>query len=216
MIVAGVPLGVLCQKIGSANLKLLLNFDAADNSSVFVDSSSYNNAITNVGAPTIVGNKGVFDGNSYIYTDTLPNLSDFDFEITGKFLMTAYPTGFQEPAIFGYEHNTPTTPLALRIIPYAYTGNLNKLNLEVYDGLNVPHSLFHQTVPSLNVEHTFKVERTDGVVRLWLDEVEADTNYAIGTETIISNVSRFCVGRANSGLLLFNGKVDDLSVSIFD
>lgn len=191
---------------------LWLKFEGTNGSNSFVDESPLANTMTTVGTPTIQGNQGFFDGGGYIYTDTVPAFLDKDYEITGEFLITAYPTGVQEPAIFGYESNTPTTPLALRIIPYAYTGNLNKLNLEVYDGLNVSHSLFHQTVPSLNVEHTFKVERTDGVVRLWLDEVEADTNYAIGTETIISNVSRFCVGRSGAGYLLFSGTVDNIVV----
>lgn len=213
MRVAGIPLGG-GQNTASANPKLLLNFDAVDSSSVFVDGSTYNNTMTNVGMPTIAGNKGIFDGNSYIYTDTLPSFLDKDFEITGKFTISTYAGGFQAPAIFGYNEPITTNPMALEIIPYGTY--YKRLHFVIYDGVNIPHDIYHQTDVSLNVEHTFKVERALGVVRLWLDDVEADTSYAIGSETVISNNSRFCIAKGGSTYALFEGKIDDVSVSIFD
>lgn len=68
-----------------------------------------------VGTPFVQGNNGVFDGNSYIYTDGFPAFSDKDYSITGSFSISSWPTGFQDPAIFGYNDPVTVNPLGLLI-----------------------------------------------------------------------------------------------------
>ena len=62
-----------------------------------------------------------------------------------------------------------------------------------------------QTDIALNTVHNFEVRRSGGFTRLFLDSVEATTPYASGTETVISNSSRFCVGKGGSTASLFEG-----------
>lgn len=195
--------------------KLLLNFNGANNSNVFVDSSPSSHVMTTVGTPIQFNGKGIFDGNGYIYTDTLPAFLDKDYVITGSFSISSWPTGFQDPAIFGYNNPITLNPMGLLIGAdadglYKY----KKLYFFVYDSVNLRSIVLHQTDITLNTLHTFKVIRSGGFTRLFLDDVEADTAYASGTETVISNSSRFCIGKGGSTLSLFSGTIDNFEVEI--
>lgn len=196
----------------SSNLQL--NFNGANNSNVFIDSSGYNHAITTVGTPIQYDGKGVFDGGGYIYTDTLPAFTTHDFLITGKLTLTAWPTGFYAPAIFGYDDPATVQPISLQIGASGYGSLYKKLMLAVYTGINTENFIWHETDIALDVEHTFKIQRDSGVIRLFLDEVEATANIPIGIGSLIDNATRFCVGKGGSTLALYNGKVDELNVAL--
>ena len=194
---------------------LLLTFSGANNSNVFVDSSVYSHTMTTVGTPIQFDGQGVFDGNGYIYTDTLPAFLDKDFVITGSFSISSWPTGFQDPAIFGYNDPITVNPMGLLIGAeldglYKY----KKLYFFVYDSVSLRRIVLHQTDITLNTLHTFKVIRSGGFTRLFLDDVEADTAYASGTETVISNSSRFCIGKGGSTLSLFTGVIAEINVVV--
>ena len=189
---------------------LLLTFSGANNSNVFVDSSSSNHTITTVGTPIQFDGKGVFDGNGYIYTDTLPKFLGKDFVITGKFKITSWPSGFQAPAIFGY-NDLAAQPISLEIAPdsvWFYK------KLYVRTTAITQDYLIHQTDITLNVEHTFKIERKDGFIQLYLDDVEANTKTSVGSNQLHDGATRFCIGKGGSTLALYEGKVDELNVAL--
>ncbi len=193
---------------------LLLTFSGANNSNVFVDSSSFNHTITTVGTPIQFDGKGVFDGNGYIYTDTLPAFTTHDFLITGKLTLTAWPTGFYAPAIFGYNDPATVQPISLQIGASGYGSLYKKLMLAVYTGINTENFIWHETDIALDVEHTFKIQRDSGVIRLFLDDVEATANIPIGIGSLIDNATRFCVGKGGSTLSLFTGVIAEISVVV--
>ncbi len=193
---------------------LLLTFSGANNSNFFVDSSSSNHTMVTVGTPIQFDGKGVFDGGGYIYTDTLPAFTTHDFLITGKLTLTAWPTGFYAPAIFGYDDPVTVQPISLQIGASGYGSLYKKLMLAVYTGTNTENLIWHETDIALDVEHTFKIQRDSGVIRLFLDDVEATANIPIGIGSLIDNATRFCVGKGGSTLALYGGKVDELNVAL--
>lgn len=201
----------------SSNLQLnflQLNFNGANNSNVFIDSSGYNHAITTIGTPIQFDGKGVFDGSGYIYTDTLPDFLDKDFVITGKFSIPSWPSGFQNPAIFGYTNGTGVSQLGLLI--GAAVGGLGhkKLIFMTRDEVGTTHYIVHQDDITLNVQHTFKAERAGGVVRLFIDDIEAGSSYAIGSYSLTNDSSRFCIGGGGALYELLVGQVDELNVAL--
>jgi hypothetical protein len=215
MRVAGIPLGVgnnnAAAELGTV---LWLKFEGANGSSVFVDSSTENNMITTVGTPIQMGGAGVFDGGGYIYTDTIPPFIDNDFLITGEFEIDAWPDGFQFPAIFGYNAPITVQPIALQIGTSGGGSRYKKLVLSLYSGVNVENILTHQTDISLNTLHSFKVERKNGVIKLYLDDVECGSSIAIGTESIINNATRFCIAKGGSTYSLYDGLIYEFNLSI--
>jgi len=205
-------IGIMSQLSGGLTKVLELLFNGADNSSVFLDTSSSNHTMTTVGTPTIQSNNGFFNGGGNIYTDTLSAWSDNDYTITGSFSISSWPAGFQNPAIFGYDAPITVNPLGLLIGASGDGANYKKLIFFVYDSVNIEHIIVHQTDITLSTVHTFEVRRSGGFTRLFLDSVEATTPYASGTQTVISNSSRFCVGKGGSTASLFEGTMIELVV----
>lgn len=207
-------IGIMSQFSGlSRTVVLEMLYDGIDNTNTFLDTSDFHRRMVTVGSPTIQGNSGSFDGNGYIYTDGFPAFSDKDYSITGSFSISSWPTGFQDPAIFGYNNPVTVNPMGLLIGAdadglYKY----KKLYFFVYDGVSNRHVIIHDADITLNTLHTFEVRRSGGVTRLFFDEVEATTSYASGTEVVISPSSRFCIGKGGSTLNLFNGTVFELVV----
>ena len=206
-------IGIMSQFSGSFTKVLELLFNGADNSSVFLDTSSSNHTMTVVGSPTIQGNSGYFDGGGYIYTDTLPAFLDNDFLFTGKFSIPNYPTSYYyQYTIFGFYSGVEILdPICLSIGP----GNSNYKKLYVNAITTDSERLFltHQTDVSLNDEHTFKVERSNGVIRLFLDGIEA-TSTIVTSKSLSVAESRFCVGHGGDYADPFVGTIDELNVSI--
>jgi len=163
-------IGIMSQLSGGLTKVLELLFNGADNSSVFLDTSSSNHTMTTVGTPTIQSNNGFFDGNGYIYTDGFPAFSDKDYSITGSFSISSWPHGFQDAAIFGYNDPITVNPLGLLIGADA-NGWYKKLIFVVYDSVNFQHLIIHQTDITLNTLHTFEVRRSGGFTRLFFDDV---------------------------------------------
>jgi len=193
---------------------LWLKFEGTNGSNSFVDESPLANIMTTVGTPTIQNNQGFFDGGGYIYTDTLPAFLDNDFLITGEFEIDAWPDGYQYPAIFGYNDPISVQPIALLIGSSGGGSQYKKLVLSLYSGLNVENILTHQTDISLNTLHRFKVERKNGVIKLYLDDVECGSSIAIGTESIINNATRFCIAKGGSTYSLYDGLIYEFNLSI--
>jgi hypothetical protein len=193
---------------------LLLTFSGANNSNVFVDSSSFNHTITTVGTPIQFNGLGVFDGNGYIYTDTLPLFLAKDFTITGAFSISGWPSGFQNPAVFGYTNGTSASHLGILVGGAAGVLGYKKLILMTRDEIGSTQYIVHQDDITLNVVHTFKAERLNGFVRLFIDDIEASSSYAIGSTPLTNNSSRFCIGGGEALYELFVGTVDELNVVV--
>ncbi len=193
---------------------LLLTFSGANNSNVFVDSSSFNHTITTVGTPIQFNGLGVFDGNGYIYADTLPSFLAKDFTITGSFSISSWPSGFQNPAVCGYTNGTGTSHLGILVGAAAGGLGHKKLIFMTRDEVGSTHYIVHQDDITLNTAHTFKAERLGGVVKLFIDDIEASSSYAIGSTSLTNDSSRFCIGGGGGLLELFVGTVDELNVSI--
>ena len=193
---------------------LLLTFSGANNSNVFVDSSSFNHTITTVGSPIQLNGLGVFDGNGYIYTDTLPSFLAKDFTITGAFSISSWPSGFQNPAVFGYANGTGVSHLGILVGGAVGGLGYKKLIFMTRDEVGSTHYIVHQDDITLNIAHTFKAERLGGVVKLFIDDIEASSSYAIGSTSLTNDSSRFCIGGGGPLVELFVGTVDELNVSI--
>lgn len=204
-------LGILCQ-VNASISDLLLNFDGANNTNLFIDDSSSHHTMVTVGTPIQFDGQGVFDGNGYLYTDTLPKFLDKDFVITGKFSIQGWPSGFNNPAIFGYKHDRGVGQIGLLIGGAVGGLGYKKLAFMTRDEIATTHYIVHQDDITLNVEHEFKAERLNGVVRLFVDDVEAVSSYAIGSALICDNSDRFCVGGSGAFIELFVGAIDELNV----
>lgn len=207
------PLGILCQ-VNASISDLLLNFDGANNTNLFIDDSSYHHTIVTVGTPIQFDGKGVFDGSGYIYTDTLPAFLDKDFVITGKFSIPNYPLSYYyQYTIFGFYRGVEILdPICLSIGPGIST-NYKKLYINAITPDLERLFLTHQTDVSLNDEHTFKVQRSNGVIRLFLDGIEAASTIVTSKSLSVAE-SRFCVGHGGDYADPFVGIIDELNVSI--
>lgn len=206
------PLGALSQ-VNTPISNLLLNFDGADNSNIFIDDSSFHHTMVTVGTTIQLGGKGAFDGNGHIYTDTLPAFLDKDFVITGKFSIPNYPTShYYQYTIFGFYRGVEILdPICLSI--GAGNSNYKKLYINAIATDSQRLFLTHQTDVSLNDDHTFKVERSNGVIRLFLDGIEA-TSTIVTSKSLSVAESRFCVGHGGDFADPFVGTIDELNVSI--
>jgi len=193
---------------------LLLTFSGANNSNVFVDSSSFNHTITTVGTPIQFDGKGVFDGGGYIYTDTLPAFLDKDFTITGAFSISIWPSGFQNPAVCGYTDGTSVSHIGILVGGAAGVLGYKKLIFMTRDEIGSTHYIVHQDDITLNIVHTFKAERLGGVVKLFIDDIEASSSYAIGSTPLTNDSSRFCIGGGGGLHELFTGVIAEINVVV--
>lgn len=193
---------------------LLLTFSGANNTNLFIDDSSSHHTMVTVGTPIQFDGQGVFDGSGYIYTDTLPAFLDKDFTITGAFSISSWPSGFQNPAVCGYTNGTGVSHLGILVGGFVGGLGYKKLIFMTRDEGGLTHYIVHQDDITLNIAHTFKAERLGGVVKLFIDDIEASSSYAIGSTSLTNDSSRFCIGGGGGLLELFVGTVDELNVSI--
>ena len=210
------PLALLNKSNSTTPVTVLdLQFTGANGSTTFTDSSPYNATFTRTGTPTIQDNMGEFiaDGDYIKAPQPVAGLWEWganDFEITGEFKINS---------VGGYrgiicQRNVLGSAGTFSL--FIDADNSNNLRFHVItSGGN--KSVIHQTAPSANTLHTFKVARHGAYLRLWLNDVESTTPEYIGNDTIPPDVTDITVGviLSPSTYYTLGGRVDNLKIVKF-
>ena len=193
---------------------LWLKFEGENGSTTFTDSSPYNAAFTRVGNPTIQDNSGAFFSSDYIKADQpvagLYEWGDEDFEISGEFKLASIG-GYQ-----GIVGQRATGGGAFTMSLFVNSDHGSKLQFQVAKSSGGYATVRHQTVPSLNVLHSFKALRNGNYMELYLDNVKNDDDtYAfIGSDSIVPNITQIHVGvLGTSSTYPLNGYVKELKIT---
>ena len=194
---------------------LWLKFEGENGSTTFTDSSPYNAAFTRVGNPTIQDNSGAFFSSDHIKANQpvagLWEWGDEDFEISGEFKLASIG-GYQ--GIVGQRASGGGGAFTMSVYVDADFGN--KLVFQVAKSGGNYAMIVHQTVPSLNVLHSFRALRKGNYIELYLDNVKhADDTYAfIGSDSIVPNITQIHVGvLGTSSTYPLNGYVKELKIT---
>lgn len=213
MRVAGIPLGV-GQQNTNANTILWLKFEGENGSTTFTDSSPHNAIFTRVGNPTIQDNSGAFFGGDHIKANQpvagLYVWGDEDFEISGEFKLASIG-GYQ--GIVG-QRTTGSGAFTMSIFVNKDFGS--KLVFQVAKSGGGHATIVHQTLPSLNVLHSFKALRNGDYTELYLDNVKNDDDSGayIGSNSILNNGTEIQVGVLGSvSMFPLNGYVKEIKIT---
>jgi len=193
---------------------LWLKFEGANGSTAFTDSSAYNAAFTRVGNPTIQDNSGAFFSGDHIKADQpvagLYEWGDEDFEISGEFKLASIG-GYQ--GIVGQRATGGGASTMSVFVDYDFG---SKLVFQVAKSSGGYATIIHQTLPSLNVLHSFKALRNGDYIELYLDNVKNDDDtYAfIGSDSIVANITEIQVGVLGSVTMYpLNGYVKEIKIT---
>jgi len=193
---------------------LWLKFEGANGSTAFTDSSAYNAAFTRVGNPTIQDNSGAFFSGDHIKANQpvagLYEWGDEDFEISGEFKLASIG-GYQ-----GIVGQRATGGGAFTMSIFVNPDFGSKLVFQVTKSSGGYATIIHQTLPSLNVLHSFKALRNGDYIELYLDNVKNDDDtYAfIGSDSIAANITEIQVGVLGSVTMHpLNGYVKEIKIT---
>ena len=194
---------------------LWLKFEGENGSTAFTDSSAYNAAFTRVGNPTIQDNSGAFFSGDHIKAGQpvagLYEWGDEDFEISGEFKLASIG-GYQ--GIVGQRATGGGIPFTMSVHVDQDLGS--KLVFQVAKSSGGYATIIHQTLPSLNVLHSFKALRNGDYIELYLGNVKNDDDtYAfIGSDSIAANITEIQVGVLGSvSMYPLNGYVKEIKIT---
>ncbi len=193
---------------------LWLKFEGANGSTVFTDSSAYNAAFTRVGNPTIQDNSGAFFSSDYIKANQpvagLWEWGDEDFEISCEFKLASIG-GYQ-----GIVGQRATGGGAFTMSIFVNPDFSNKIWFQVAKSSGGYATVAHQTIPSLNVLHTFRALRNGDYIELYLDNVknDDDTSAFIGSDSVPANTTQIHVGVLGTvSTYPLNGYVKEIKIT---
>ena len=196
------------------DIVLWLKFEGANGSTAFTDSSAYNATFTRVGNPTIQDNSGAFFSGDHIKANQpiagLYEWGDEDFEISGEFKLASIG-GYQ-----GIVGQRATGGGVFTMSVYVDEDWGSKLVFSVTKSSGGHATVIHQTLPSLNVLHSFKALRNGDYIELYLDNVKNDDDtYAfIGSDSIIAHYTEIQVGVLGSVTMYpLNGYVKEIKIT---
>jgi hypothetical protein len=182
---------------------LLLNFDGANNSATFTDSSDTNLTITNVGTPTISvaqskfgGSSGYFNGSSSLTNSSL-SLGTSDFTIEAWIYCTALNT----PQTIVNQGNSDTTGNFL-----LWVTSSNKIGFYANNNDRIGGG---NTTINLNQWYHIAFTRSGSTYKIFVNG-SLDGTYVGGFN---HSGSPFKVGDGYGGIRYFNGYIDNLRVT---